>query len=362
MAAKSYSILIEKDASIKKALKKLDKTAKKALLVVDGNKKLLGTLTDGDIRRHIIKTGKIEGDIKNIYKKNPVVIKKENFSEESAKNLMLQNKIELLPITDKNKIVTGFTTWNEIFGKEKKDCFEIKKTDIPVVIMAGGKGTRLAPFTDILPKPLIPIGNKSIIEHIISNFSAQGVQKFYMTLNYKGQMIEAYFKGIKKNYEIEFIYEDSFLGTAGSLKLLENKIKGDFFVSNCDILLKANFADALNFHTQNKASITSITSIQHYKIPYGVVNIKNGGYIESVVEKPEYTFQINTGVYILNNEALKFIPADKAFDMPQLIKRLIDENKKVCAYPENESNYLDIGQWDEYRKVVQKLSGDSRYV
>jgi len=225
-----------------------------------------------------------------------------------------------------------------------------------VVIMAGGKGTRLAPFTQVLPKPLIPVGERTMIEYIIDNFRVFGVKKFYLTLNYKGELIEAYFKGSEKDYEVEFIWEEDYLGTAGSLKFLKGELEGDFIVSNCDILLKTDFSEVLDFHKKNASIFTSITAIQYYKIPYGVVNIKNGGIIADIIEKPEYTFQINTGVYVLNYKVLSYIPLNTYFDMPELVKVLLQKGEKVLAYPINEGDYIDMGQWEEYKEAFRKLS------
>lgn len=351
-------IFIHPGAPIKEALKRLDKTAEKTLLVVDRNKRLLGTLTDGDIRRYIIRTGKLIGTIKNIYNKNPIAIRKSNLSKEKIKKIFLKERIEVLPIVDETGKVVDYMTWDQVFSEQKKFWLhQGRKINVPVVIMAGGRGTRLAPFTYVLPKPLIPVGEKTIVEHIIDGFRAFGVKKFFLTLNYRGEMIEAYFNGIKKDYEIEFIWENDFLGTAGSLKLLEGKIEEDFIVSNCDILIRADFSEILNFHRNNQAAFTSITAIQHYKIPYGVVNVRNGGMIESIEEKPEYTFQINTGVYVLNKSILNFIPENQYFDMPDLIKKLLNKGKKVLAYPVNESDYVDVGQWEDYKRALNKIGG-----
>jgi len=352
-------IFIDENALIKEALKKLDETSEKTLLVVDKKRHLLGTLTDGDIRRYIIRTGQLSGTIKSIYNKDPIVIKKNNVSEKRIKEIFLEKKIEVLPIVDEANKVVNYLVWTQVFSEQEKfNLFQDKKINIPVVIMAGGKGTRLAPFTYVLPKPLIPVGDKTMVELIIDNFRIFGVKKFFLTLNYKGEMIEAYFNGIEKDYEIEFVWEDKFLGTAGSLRLLEDKLEEDYFiVSNCDILIRANFSEVLKFHKSNQAVFTSITAIQHYRIPYGVVNVQNGGVIESIEEKPEYIFQVNTGVYLLNKTILNLIPENQYFDMPNLIKKLLSEGKKVLAYPVNESDYIDVGQWEDYKRALSKLGG-----
>ncbi|GAB6076183.1 nucleotidyltransferase family protein [Desulfurobacterium crinifex] len=351
-------IFIYPETSIKEALKKLDKTAEKILLVVDEEKRLVGTLTDGDIRRYIIKTGKLSGMVKDIYNKNPIAMQESSLSEKEIKKVFIEKKIEVLPIVDENNKVVDYLTWTRVFSeKEKTRLYKGKEINVPVVIMAGGKGTRLSPFTKVLPKPLIPVGEKTIIEHIIDRFYRFGVRKFYITLNYKGEMIEAYFKGLEKDYEVEFIWEETFLGTAGSLKLLEDKLEKDvFFVSNCDILVDADYSEILDFHRNSGSVFTSVTAIRHYRIPYGVVMTSNGGVIDKIMEKPEYTFQINTGVYLSNKNVLELIPQGSPFDMPELINTLLERGEKVFAYPVNEGAYIDIGEWKEYKMALKKLS------
>ncbi|BAI79871.1 nucleoside-diphosphate-sugar pyrophosphorylase [Deferribacter desulfuricans SSM1] len=349
-------VLIEKKSSAISALKQLNESSTKVLIVIENlkSKKLVGTITDGDIRRHILKAGFIEGNVYDVCNKNPIYIIKDKLDKEIIKNLILNKKLELIPVVNEKNEVIDYIEWSD-FLKEK-DFIDIQQIDekIPVVIMAGGKGTRMKPFTEVLPKPLIPVGDKTAVELIIDEFRKFGLDNFIFTLNYKGEIIEAYFNTIEKDYKTDFIWEKDFLGTAGSLKFLENKdIKDDFIVSNCDILIKANFKEILDFHKKNKAVLTSVTSIQHYKVPYGVVEINSGGKIKKIIEKPEYTFQINTGVYILNKKALKYIPENKYFDMPQLIDKLIENKETVLAYPIKEKDYIDLGQWEEYKKALK---------
>lgn len=348
-------ILIHETESIKDALKKLDKTAEKVLLVTDEKNRLLGTITDGDVRRYILSGKDIENDIKEVYNKKPRYLKKEGFSVEKAKKLLVGNKIDLVPILDENNRPVDFMTWSQVFAEEKVKMPKEGKIDIPVVIMAGGKGERLVPFTRIFPKALIPIGDKPIIEIIIDEFKKQGSSIYYITLNHKSKMIESYFNNVKRDYEIKFIMEDKFLGTAGSLKLLEEEINDIFIVSNCDVFVKANFKGVVDLHKEQNASLTVLSSIQHHRIPYGVMKFKEGGEVVDIFEKPEYTFMINTGVYILSKESLQLIPEKSRLDMTDLVKSLIKNNKKVITYPVNESDYVDIGQWEEYKKAVEKL-------
>lgn len=350
-------MLVKETESIKETLKQLDKCAEKVLLVVDKNNKLLGAITDGDIRRYILAGKSLDNDIREVYNKKPIFIKKSEFNLKEAKKILIKKKIELLPVVDdNNNKVVDFITWKDAFSDESSDGKQkAKKLNIPVVIMAGGKGSRLEPFTIILPKPLIPIKDKPIIEIIINKFREFGIKDYYLTLNYRGEMIEAYFKHIDKDYELHYIWEDDFWGTGGSLKLLEKNIGNIFIVSNCDVIVKADFEEVVRIHKEQKASLTVLSSIQHYKIPYGVINFKNGGRITDILEKPEYTFTINTGVYVLNKEVLQYIPERSHFDMTDLISCLLKNNRKVITYPVNENEYVDIGQWEEYRRAVDKL-------
>lgn len=348
-------ILIYTTESVKDALKRLDKTAKKVLLVVDAEGTLLGTVTDGDIRRYILSGKGLDNNIHQLYNKTPIYIKREDYSADRAKKILIESKVGLIPILEKKGKVTDFITWDQLFSCDKKESPKVNKVIVPVVVVAGGKGSRLEPFTKIFPKPLIPIGDKPIIEIIIDEFRKQGVSEYYVMLNHKGEMIEAYLNTIEKDYKINYVKERKSLGTAGGLRLLERRIGDYFIVSNCDVLVKANFEDALNYHTEHEALLTILSSIQHYKIPYGVVNFKDGGEVVNIVEKPEYTININTGVYILSKECLHLIPKDSSFDMTDLIESLLTKNKKVVVYPINESDYIDIGQWEEYRKAVEKL-------
>ncbi len=344
-------IQIHINESIKAALKKLDKTAKKVLLVVDHENRLLGTVTDGDVRRYILSGKSLDNNICDIYNKRPIYIKKEEFTPERIKEMLIKSKVGLIPIVDKEGKIFDFVTWDQLFSEMP----QTNKVNIPVVIVAGGKGSRLEPFTKVFPKPLIPIGDKPIVEVIIDEFKKQGVNKFYLTLNHKGEMIESYFKSVKKNYKLSFIWEKTFLGTAGSLKLLGKRVGDLFIVSNCDVLVKANFEEAVNSHKAQGSMLTILSSIQHHKIPYGVVKSKEKGRVVSITEKPEYTLTINTGVYILSRECLEFIPKNTAFDMTDLIETLIKNKKVVITYPVNESDYIDIGQWDEYKNAIEKI-------
>ena len=353
-----HELFVSPGVTVKEALKKLDRTAQKVLFVVDGSDRLLGTLSDGDIRRYILKGKDLSSSIEEVYNIHPISIAESELSPELVKDLLIKHKIELLPILGKDGRITGYRSWSEVFGEKGQAARGEKKADIPVVIMAGGRGARLEPFTRILPKPLIPVGEKPIIEVIMDEFGAQGIHRFVLTLNYKGEMIRSYFENEQHPYDLQYVMEKEYGGTAGSLKLLERKIDDRFFVSNCDVIVKFDVGDVLSLHSGQGASLTVLSSIQHHKIPYGVIEYKNGGEITEIREKPEFTCTVNTGVYLMEKSVLSFIPKHVRYDMTELIGEMIARGEKVLMYPVNENDYMDIGQWEEYRKSMKHLAKD----
>lgn len=349
------NMLIDKSASIKDAMKQLDRNPDKILFVVKEGNVLIGSLTDGDVRRWILMEGKITDSVDTVCFKETFYAE-QNYKYEKLKEEILLRDIMVVPVVDENKAIIEFIKWDKLFGNTKRQKV-FRNIDIPVVIMAGGKGTRMEPFTKVLPKPLVPIGEKTIVECIIDEFRNYRATQFYLTLNYKAAMIEAYFNGEERPYQINYLREMDYLGTAGSLVLLRRKIEGDFIVSNCDNIVKADYFEVLDFHRKNRSYLTILSSMQHYKIPYGVVSFKEGGEVTAIIEKPEYSLPINTGIYILSYEALEYIQENCVFHMTHLIEALIRNNKKVFTYPVSESDYIDIGQWDEYRNAIDKLRG-----
>lgn len=346
-------VYVSSDMTIKNVFKKLDSSASKVLLVVDSNKTLLGTITDGDVRRHLLKGGALEDLIEGVYNPHPIKVDSENL--ELIRKTLIKHKIDMLPVVDTTNQVIASYSWEDVFSEKKQTISEKDVLYLPVVIMAGGKGTRMKPFTTVLPKPLVPIGEKTILELLIDNFTVFGIDKFYFTVNYRGEMIKAYFDSIQHEYSIEYVWEKEFNGTAGSLSLIDS-IDGPFIVSNCDIIVRANYSDIYKFHKESGATLTVVSSIQHHTIPYGVIEYSEGGVVDGIIEKPEYSFPINTGIYILEKQALDFIPKNEFFHMTHLIQSLISNGKKVVTYFVNEKDYIDIGQWEEYRSAVSQLS------
>ena len=348
-------ITIYPKATIKEAMEALDKTAEKVLLVVDDSQRMIGALTDGDIRRYILKGRDLKGTIEDAYNTNPIFVFQKDFDIEKIKQVLTKNKIDLIPILDQNRKVVDFITWENAFGNNRRS--ENQKLDAPVVIMAGGRGTRLEPFTRVLPKPLIPVGEKPVIDHIIDRFRAYGASEFYLTVHHMSKILRAYFEEKNPDYSIGFAEEDEPRGTAGSLKLLADKLNKPFFVSNCDIIIEADYADLYRFHTKNSHDITLVASAKQFNIPYGICELNGGGSLERIKEKPEYNFLVNAGMYVLNPAVLELIPDDKLFHITHLMDKIKENNGTIGVYPVSEKAWIDIGQWAEYRKALKVIEG-----
>jgi NDP-sugar pyrophosphorylase family protein len=221
--------------------------------------------------------------------------------------------------------------------------------------MAGGKGTRLDPFTKILPKPLIPIGDKPIIEVIMDKFHAFGMTDFYVTLNHKSKMIKAYFEEFKTKYKIKYIDEEKPLGTAGGLKYLPPEVAGVIFVTNSDIIIEGDYGKILKFHKENKNEITIVASVKNYNIPYGVCEIENGGRLQKIKEKPDLSFLVNTGMYVVNSSILSMIPEGEYYHITQLIDDLKCDGRRIGVYPISENAWMDVGEWGKYKETLEKF-------
>ncbi|RAP34028.1 nucleotidyl transferase [Candidatus Marinamargulisbacteria bacterium SCGC AG-410-N11] len=343
--------LIKNNTTIKQALKTLDSTAEKIILVVNENTDFLGTLTDGDIRRALLKDASLETSIEGIFNKSFIYLNEDEFTKEKAIEMCKENKIIGLPILNNKKIVSYYSYYNEhnISQKTKKNL------SLPVVIMGGGKGTRMKPISDVFPKPLIPLNGKPMINHVIDYFTEYGIDNYFLTLNYKSNLMISYFDSLDKSYSINFAIEPFFMGTAGSIKLLEDKLPNEFIISNCDCIAKTNLSDIIHQHQEKKTLLTVVCSIQHHQIPYGKINYKNGGAITSIEEKPELSMPINTGVYIANKKVLDYIETDKVFHMTHLIEKLIENNLPVHCFFINEKEFIDFGQWKEYERALDLI-------
>lgn len=340
------SLFISEGATVLQAMQQIDQTAKQILLVTE-NSKLKGIITDGDYRRHIIRGGSPDDRIDRIANYSPryIFVKDKAY----AKELMKQWSIKSLPVVNEEMVVQAIVFAND------SEIGRSRTIGIPVVIMAGGEGTRLYPFTKILPKPLIPVGEIPITEHIINQFLEYGCNDIHLIINYKKNMIKAYFNEIEKNYSIYYHEEDKPLGTGGGLSMLKDKIKDTFFFSNCDILVKTNYKEIFDYHIQNNNLITIVAAYKHYTIPYGVITMNGGGEIESMTEKPQYSFLTNTGFYLVEPEVLKTIEKDKLIGFPEIIEQQKNKGAKIGIFPVSEKCWLDMGQFEEMDRMRQEM-------
>ena len=350
------SLFITANTTIKESMQKLNETSEKILFIVDSEEKLLGTLSDGDIRRGLIHGINFTDSVETVVHRNYISLPSGLFDlEQQARQLMIRNKIEQIPILDVDRKVVDVALWTDILGKKGEEKEQQAYLN-QVVVMAGGRGTRLEPFTEILPKPLIPIGNKPIIEIIMEKFLRCGFHRFIYTLNYKKEYIKIFLKERAFPYEVNWIEEDDFLGTIGGLTLLKEKIEDTFFVTNCDSVLELDFDNVLSWHKEHGAAITIIGCHNEVKIPFGVLTLSNGK-LENIHEKPVHDVIINTGVYVLEPRVLAYLAPGDRMDMNELIQ-IVAEKEKVCVYPIYKG-WFDIGQWEEYRKNVQIIEKGS---
>jgi len=339
---------IDPDKSLIDALKQMDVLDKKLLIVIK-NKKFIGLLSIGDIQRAIIQNKPLETKIVDILRKNIRVIDPSD-SFDIIKQMMLEHRMELCPVVNENGEIEEVYFWEDIFIEKKPK--PAKQFDLPVVIMAGGIGSRLKPLTNVLPKPLIPLDEKSIIEEIIDRFGQHGCQNYYISVNYKAELIEFYLRNQHLNCNLKFFKEVKPMGTAGSLSLLQGKINQTFFVNNCDILIEQDYSEILDFHNQNQNEITIVAALKNYPIPYGVIDTGNNGALLSIHEKPEFTFKINSGMYILEPHLLNEIPVNEFYYITQLINKVRDRKGNIGVFPVSEASWKDIGSWEEYKKCI----------
>ena len=343
-------IMITEEYTVNEAMQQLDKVAYKILYVMDGLQ-LKATLTDGDIRRYILANGNVLNKVDKVANYNPQTLLKANRQE--AINYLNINRIDSIP------------SLNEV-GEIEKIYFlnyptiyiEKKELKLPVVIMAGGEGKRLYPYTNILPKPLIPIGDIPILERVMNQFNEFGCDKFYPIVNHKKNMIKAYFNEIPREYEVEFIDEDKPLGTGGGLLLAKDKIDSTFILSNCDILIDEDFEKIYENHKEHNNTITMICAKKNIEIPYGVVEKDDNDKLISMSEKPQINFLTNTGCYIVEKDVFDLINCDENIGFPDIIDRCKQRGMNIGVYQIDESKWLDMGQLEELQKMKEKLNLD----
>ncbi len=342
--------IISVDTTIIQALKKMDVEMVKLLFVFD-NERFIGILTIGDIQRAIIKNVDMNAVVLSILDKNKIYAKVTE-SLEIIKKKMYELRAECMPLVDENNKLLDIYFWKEMFSDGKRERTD--KIDVPVVIMAGGLGTRLKPLTNIIPKPLIPVNEKTILETIIDQFNGIGCAKYYISVNYKSEIIEYYFANLDKKYDLTFLKENRPLGTIGSVSLLKGKIDKPFFVSNCDIIVDQDYREVFDYHVNNKNDITIVTAIKSFHIPYGVIETGDNGLMTGISEKPDVSYMINTGVYILEPQLIDEIPENTFYHITDLIEKVRKNGGRVGCFPVSEKSWTDIGDWNEYLKTIEK--------
>jgi len=334
-------ICIPATTSVKDALYVLDQTGKQILLVVDTDRKLLGTINDGDVRRGLLKGIGLNDSVEKIYFTDPTVANI-NDSKEYIISLASKRKIHQIPLLDNSGALVSLAILDELVGNTSKSN--------KVVLMAGGLGTRLGELTKTSPKPMLHVGNKPILQTIIENFAKYGYTEIILSVNYLSHLIEEYFgDGSRFGVSIRYIHETDRMGTAGALSLMRDLLNEPFFVMNADILTNVNFEHLHDHHMAQKAMGTMCVREYDFQVPYGVVNVEEGK-ITSIIEKPVHKFYVSGGIYMLSPEVLQFVPDGKFFDMPSLFEKVIASGGPTSSFPLHEY-WMDIGQMNDYEQA-----------
>ena len=340
--------IISPSSSLLDAMKLMDEAMVKMLFLFAGDH-FEGIVTIGDIQRAIIKNISLDSPLSVIVNKDKEYVSPSE-SLESIREKMIILRAECMPVVDARGELVDVYFWTDLFKYEEHHHRE--KIDLPVVIMAGGKGTRLKPLTNVIPKPLIPVGEKTILELIMDQFESIGCHKFYLSVNYKADMMKYYLGQLNHKYDIEFFMEDKPLGTIGSVSLLKDKIKTPFFVSNCDSINEQDYRDVYDYHVENHNDLTIVTMVKSLKIPYGVIETGEDGLMTALTEKPELTYQVNTGVYILNPSCIGEIPEGEFFHITHLMEKIKARGGRVGCFPVSAQSWKDMGEWKEYLKMI----------
>lgn len=340
-------LIITANMTLMDALRLMDCIERKLLVVCD-REKFLGVISIGDIQRALLKKMDLSDTVSKHIRPD-IIFAKDTDNLQEIKKIMQQERIESMPIVDSSGTLVDIIEWKDIFDS----CVGITQESIrcPVVIMAGGEGKRLRPLTNIIPKPLIPVSEKTIIEEIMDRFLLAECNEFYLSVNYMADTIKNYFAD-KTEYHVQYVQEEKPLGTAGSLFLVKEQLKGTFFVSNCDILVDVNLKDLIDYHKTNHNIATAVSVLKDYEIPYGTFETKDGGILVKINEKPTYTYQINSGFYILEPEIFEYIQENEFIHITDLFEMMIADGKQVGVFPVPEGAWRDMGNWEEYLRMI----------
>lgn len=350
MDIKIKKLIVSPDISLSSALRKMDEIGHKLLIIADETLSFHGLLSIGDIQRAIIADAGLHSPASQFVRKK-LRIAKSTDNVDNIKKQILRYRLEYMPVLNPDEKVVDVIFWEDIIASETVEVNN--QIGLPVVIMAGGFGTRLRPLTNILPKPLLPYGDTTILENIIERFRKFGCTDFHISVNYKADLIQFYLDSLgEKDYRVNLFTEDKPLGTAGSLGLLQNQLSTPFFVSNCDILIDQDYSAVYDYHKKHRNELTLVASLKQYNIPYGTLESGVNGELLSLKEKPELTFMINCGMYLLEPHLLKEIPEDTFFHITHLIEKIKERDGKVGVFPISEKSWIDIGEWPLYSKVL----------
>lgn len=347
------SFLIGEQRQVLEALHQLEETRRKILYVITEDCRLVGSLTDGDVRRWILGGGDLDGEVGAVCNRIPYAAKA-GYLIDDIKSAMTSHQVTSVPVLDDEGRVIDVLFWETLFQMVTgpKDTKPLK---LPVVVMAGGKGSRLAPFTSVLPKPLIPVGDKTAIEVILDSFVDHGVEDFYLSVNYKSKLIQAYFEELAPSYRLSYVYEEKPLGTGGGLHTLAGRFEGDIIVTNCDVIIKADYHALMDHHRKEDNDITMVVSLRHYDIPYGICDIVDNGQLCAMREKPHFNFLVNTGLYVLRASVLEMIPENQFYHLTDLIEDVKSRGGRVGVYPISDKAWLDTGEWQQYCDTMAQL-------
>lgn len=346
------AICISPELSVQEAITILVDGGKKVVFVVDADMKLLGIMTNGDMRKFLLSGQSLTAPVSRAMNPAPKV-----FSSVAEIEAQRRKKAYIVyPIVSAAGILM-----DAVYAENEDPTCPVSDelNSVPLVIMAGGMGTRLYPYTKILPKAILPIGRYSITERIIQSFQKYGCSQVYMVLNHKASLIKAYMSEVDTGCEIHYVKEDTFAGTAGGLYLLKEQLNSTFILSNCDILIDDDLGCAYKTHCAQKNQITYVCSMMNQTIPYGVIETSSDGQIQRISEKPQYSFLVNTGVYILEPEVLNEIQPGEFVHITDLTERCIKKGMRVGVFPVSEKSWLDMGQIEEMKRMIQELDPDS---
>lgn len=340
--------LIPPSTSIQQGIALMNREGLQILLVVDPQQRLQGTVTDGDIRRGIARGLDLTQPITEVMYTSPTTVGPDQYDR--VHELLGKGNIRHVPVVDESGRVLDVVDWTMVLPADQRAA---PTQDIPVVIMAGGKGTRLRPITRILPKPLVPVGPRTLVERVMDAFHADGFHRFVLTLNYRAEMVREYFAEADNPYSVEMVEEEEFLGTAGALGLVRDRIPDTVVVSNCDVIVEADFDSLLRFHREQGAAATVLAVLRTMSIPYGVLQTE-GFEMVGIEEKPEYHYMVNSGIYVLEPQVLDLLPEGQRMDMPDLLMAAREAGMKVMAYPMHRP-WFDVGKWDQHKRAVDYL-------